>query len=221
LKILIVDDSKTMRYVLITQLKELGYDTFAEAECVDKAKQLISRDPPSLIISDWNMPNASGLDFLKFIRSNANTRDVPFVMLTTEADRVKIVEATRAGLQSYLLKPIRKAILIEKMRELAAAYGFIPPREGTIVHGTSTFAVAEEAHPLKGKLKKEQIAKILEAYGRVWQNESTSVEFENYIAKEVFCDPLKAKSDEITLFMQTVQNAAQDAICIKLNQLAE
>jgi two-component system, chemotaxis family, chemotaxis protein CheY len=217
-KILIVDDSKTMRYVLIMQLKELGYDTFVEADCVDKAKHLCSGDPPSLVISDWNMPNASGLDFLKFIRNNARTSEVPFIMLTTETDRDKIIEATRAGLQSYLLKPIRKTILIEKMRELATAYGFTPPREGNIVHGTRTVAMPDESHPLQGKLKKDQIAKILDIYGRVWQNEITITEYENLIAKEIFNDPLKSNPDDIELFMKTVLIAAQDAINYKLNQ---
>jgi two-component system chemotaxis response regulator CheY len=221
MKILIVDDSKTMRYVLINQLKELGYDTFVEADCVDKAKLLCSGDPPSLVISDWNMPHASGLDFLKFIRSNTRTHDIPFIMLTTETDRDKIVEATRAGLQSYLLKPIRKTVLIEKMRELAAAYGFTPPYEGTIVHGTGTVAVPDEVHPLQGKFKKDQIAKILETYGRVWQNEITIVEYEDFITKEILNDPLKCNPDDIELFMKTVLIAAQDAISYKLMQFVE
>jgi two-component system chemotaxis response regulator CheY len=210
-----------MRYVLINQLKELGYDTILEADCVEKAKLLFSGDLPSLIISDWNMPNASGLDFLKFIRSNARTRDIPFIMLTTETDRDKIVEATRAGLQSYLLKPIRKNVLIDKMRELAAAYGFTPPREGTIVYGTGTAAIPDEAHPLQGKLNKDQIAKILETYSRVWQNEITVVEYEDFIAKEIFSDPLKLKPDDIELFMKTVLVAAQDAINYRLLQFVE
>lgn len=221
MKILIVDDSKTMRYVLINQLKELGYDAFIEADCVDKAKLLLSGDPPSLVISDWNMPNASGLDFLKFIRNNTRTRDVPFIMLTTETDRDKIVEATRAGLQSYLLKPIRKTVLIEKMRELAAAYGFTPPCEGNIVHGTDAVAVPDENHPLQGKFKKDQIAKILETYGRVWRNEITIVEYEDFIAKEIFNDPAKSNLDDIELFMKTVLIAAQDAISYKLIQFVE
>jgi DNA-binding response OmpR family regulator len=142
-------------------------------------------------------------------------------MLTTETDRDKIVEATRAGLQSYLLKPIRKNVLIDKMRELAAAYGFTPPREGTIVYGTGTAAIPDEAHPLQGKLNKDQIAKILETYSRVWQNEITVVEYEDFIAKEIFSDPLKLKPDDIELFMKTVLVAAQDAINYRLLQFVE
>jgi hypothetical protein len=142
-------------------------------------------------------------------------------MLTTETDRDKIVEATRAGLQSYLLKPIRKTVLIEKMRELAAAYGFPPPYEGNIVHGTDAVAIPDEVHPLQGKFKKDQIAKILETYGRVWQNEITIVEYEDFIAKEIFNDPLKSNPDDIELFMKTVLIAAQDAISYKLIQFVE
>jgi len=221
MKILIVDDSKTMRYVLITQLKELGYDTLIEADCVDKAKLLCSANPPpALVISDWNMPNASGLDLLKFLKSNPSTKDIPFIMLTTERDRAKIVEATRAGLQSYLLKPIRKVILIEKMRELAAAYGFMYPKEGNVVQAGSVVLLPEENHPLKGKIKKEQIEKVIEAFSQVWKNESTVLGFEAFITKEIFGGSLD-ELDEVTFFIQTILVAAQDAIEHKLNQLVE
>ena len=220
MKILVADDSKTMRYVLINQLKELGYDTIVEADCVDKAKSLcLSTDPPTLIISDWNMPGASGLDFLKFIRGNASTSKIPFIILTTEMDRVKIIEATKAGVQSYLLKPIRKTILIEKMRELAAAYEFTPPREASPANHTMVAVAQEEEHPLKGKVKKEQIAKILEEYGRIWKNESNAISFEEFIAKEIFGGSLEEKADDVAFFMVTIQTVAQDAIDRKLNQL--
>jgi two-component system chemotaxis response regulator CheY len=218
-KILVVDDSKTMRYVLIKQLHELGYESIIEADCVDKAKLLLSVEQPTLIISDWNMPNASGLDFLKYVRNNNATKDVPFIMLTTETDRNKIIEATRSGLQSYLLKPIRKAVLLEKMRELSSAYNFTPPKEtsGTVI----TVTAVPETHPLKGKLKRDQVPRILEAYCGVWLNEMTVNQFEDFIAKEVFEDPMKLKPDDIASFMKVLLNSAQAAVESRLLTLTE
>ncbi|HMA64191.1 MAG: response regulator [Fibrobacterota bacterium] len=219
MKILVVDDSKTMRYVLINQLRELGYNLIIEADCVDKAKLLLSVETPALIISDWNMPNASGLDFLKYVRNNSATKDVPFVMLTTETDRNKIIEATRSGLQSYLLKPIRKSVLLEKMRELASAYNFTPPREasGTVI----TVTAVQENHPLKGKLKREQVPKILEAYCGVWLNEMTVSQFEDFIAKDVFNDPMKLNPEDIASFIKLLLTSAQTAVESRLLALTE
>jgi len=219
MKILVVDDSKTMRYVLINQLRELGYDHIIEADCVNKAKLMLSAETPALIISDWNMPNASGLDFLKFVRNNSTTKDVPFIMLTTETDRNKIIEATRNGLQSYLLKPIRKVVLLEKMRELASAYNFTPPREssGTVI----TVKAVQESHPLKGKIKRDQVPKILEAYCGVWLNEMTVGQFEDFIAKEVFEDPMKLNSEDMVSFMKLLLSSAQTAVESRLLTLTE
>lgn len=224
MKILVVDDSKTMRHVLITQLKELGYSKFLEADCVAAAKQVCSADTPTLIISDWNMPGASGLDLLKAVRAEAATKETPFIMLTTETDRAKIVEATRAGLQSYLLKPIRKPVLNEKMRELAAAYGFPPPMDTT----KKTTAPAKPAgdkgenssHPLSGKFKKDQIADILQSCDLVLKGESSSKEFEKYLAEKILVDSTEENSSAVTLFMDTIRETVQDALDRKLNQLA-
>jgi two-component system, chemotaxis family, chemotaxis protein CheY len=219
MKILVVDDSKTMRYVLINQLRELGYDQIIEADCVNKAKLMLSVEIPALIISDWNMPNASGLDFLKFVRNNSPTKDVPFIMLTTETDRNKIIEATRNGLQSYLLKPIRKPILLEKMRELSSAYNFTPPREGS--GNVITVTAVRESHPLKGKIKRDQVPKILEAYCGVWLNEMTVGQFEDFIAKEVLEDPMKINSEDLVSFMKLLLSSAQTAVESRLLTLTE
>jgi two-component system chemotaxis response regulator CheY len=227
LKILVVDDSKTMRYVLITALKEIGYKSIIAAECVDAAKNLLAADPmPDLIISDWNMPGASGLDLLKYVRSNPRTKEIPFIMLTTEADRTKIVEATRAGLQSYLIKPVKKNVLAEKMHGLAAAYSFAPPNNGEPPPGkvkeTQPFPVVDpDDHPLKGVVKKEHIAPVLEAFSKVWKGELSRIEFEEFIAKELFKCPRENKSDEIELVMVTILDGACAAVEYNLSKLAD
>ncbi len=224
MKILVVDDSKTMRHVLITQLKELGYQKFLEADCVAAAKELFATETPTLIISDWNMPGASGLDLLKAVRANAATKETPFIMLTTETDRAKIVDATRAGLQSYLLKPIRKPVLEEKMRELAAAYGFLPPMDSTRKTAAASVPVSdnetEDSDPLKGKFKQDRIADIIRACDLVLKGESTPEEFEKFMAGEILADSSEANSSTVALFMDTVRETVRDALERKLNQLA-
>lgn len=223
MKILVVDDSKTMRHVLITQLKELGYEKFLEADCVAAAKELFAAETPTLIISDWNMPGASGLDLLRAVRANAATKETPFIMLTTETDRAKIVDATRAGLQSYLLKPIRKPVLEEKMRELAAAYGFLPPMDSTRKPAAAKPVSdndPQDADPLKGKFKQDRIADILRACDLVWKGESSPEEFEKFIAGEILGDSSEENSSTVALFMDTVRETVRDALERKLNQLA-
>jgi two-component system chemotaxis response regulator CheY len=226
LKILVVDDSKTMRYVLITALKEIGYNSIVAADCVDMAKNLLGADPiPDLIISDWNMPGASGLDLLKYVRSNLRTKETPFIMLTTEADRTKIVEATRAGLQSYLIKPVKKNVLAEKMRELAAAYGFAPPKgdqpAGKVKDMLPISAVDPENHPLKGIVKNEHIGPVLDAYNKIWKGELSRIEFEEIIAKEMFNSSREDKIDDIELLMVTILDAACTAIEYNLSKLVD
>lgn len=219
-KILVVDDSKTMRHVLIVQLKELGYDSIMEADCVQKAKLLLSADLPSLIISDWNMPGATGLDLLKAVKGNARTSDIPFIMLTTETDRTKIVEATKAGLQSYMLKPVKKPVLIEKLRELASAYGFTPPVEGNSVQAQSAPPAIQENHPLKGKIKSEQVAKIVEAFGKVLSSEATVTGFEEFVAKEIFGGTLEDHLKDVEVLMEEIRNVAGNGVEQRLDQLS-
>ena len=224
MKILVVDDSKTMRHVLITQLKELGYEKFLEADCVAAAKQVCTVETPTLIISDWNMPGASGLDLLRAVRANAGTKDTPFIMLTTETDKTKIVDATRAGLQSYLLKPIRKPVLKEKMRELAAAYGFAPPVDSAKKTAAPSTAEstkgADDPHPLKGKINQDRIADILQAFELMLKGESSSKEFERFIENEILGASSEENASTVTYLMDMVRQTVLDALDRKLNQLA-
>lgn len=221
MKILVVDDSKTMRHVVITELKEIGYEDIIEADCVEKAKPLIMKDSPQLIISDWNMPGGSGLDLLRFVRGNPPTSQTPFIMLTTETDRNKIVEATKAGLQSYLLKPIRKPVLIEKLNELAEAYGFQlpvvakPPKIVTFPKDDQ-----EPAHPLKGKINKESVEKIAAEYEKVLETALTSKEFTSFLAKESFGGTPEDKAEDVKILVDATTKAALDAVKSILKQVA-
>jgi two-component system chemotaxis response regulator CheY len=228
-RILIVDDSKTILHVLGTLLKELGYLNVVEAENVDRAKQHFTKNRPNLIISDWNMPGATGLDLLRFVKGNPETADIPFIMLTTDSDRNKIVEATRAGLQSYLLKPIKKTVLVDKLKELAAAYGFKPPlehgqgghqnvQEYGVSHQQKT---SSDAQPLEGVIKKDQISAILDGYKKVWKSELSVSDFELFVKSTVFAGFPEDQTAILDGLLKTIQDAAREGVLNKLMQMVK
>ncbi len=127
MNILIADDSKMIRHMVVTALNELGYESITEASNVNEAKNLMKGKKIDLIISDWNMPGESGLDFLKYVRSCSEYAALPFVLQTIENDKKKIVEAVKSGVQGYLIKPVQKNALAQKMLELSTVYKFQPP----------------------------------------------------------------------------------------------
>ena len=116
-KILIVDDMMTMRKVVIKACKSLGFTDFTEAkDGLDAWKKLSeSPEPIQLIISDWNMPNSSGLDFLKKIRADAKFAKLPFVLLTAESEASQVKEAIMAGVDNYITKPFSADVLKERL----------------------------------------------------------------------------------------------------------
>lgn len=106
-KILIVDDMMTMRKIVMKTLKELGFSNFAEAPDGAKAWEMLS-SPDSgfgLVVSDWNMPNATGLDLLKRVRSDSRFSKMPFFLVTAENEKEQVVEAMKVGVSGYIIKP--------------------------------------------------------------------------------------------------------------------
>lgn len=118
-KILVIDDMMTMRKIVIKNLKELGFSDISEA--ADGAlgwKALEEANPPvQLVISDWNMPNCSGLELLKKVRGDARFAKLPFVMLTAEAEAAQVKEAVVAGATNYILKPFTADTLKLKLEQ--------------------------------------------------------------------------------------------------------
>jgi two-component system chemotaxis response regulator CheY len=116
-KILIVDDMMTMRKLVGKVCKELGFSDLSEASDGAKAWEAISSASPpfGLVISDWNMPGTSGLDLLKRVRGDSRYGKLPFVMVTAEAEQHQIVEAIKAGVSNYLVKPFTADALKEKL----------------------------------------------------------------------------------------------------------
>ena len=127
MRILVVDDSKSQRFLLVQYLKEFGYVDVVEAASAEEARNYVQEERVDLIFSDWHMTGDSGLGLLKFVRANPLTAKVLFVMITTEHERRNILEAARCGLNSYVFKPIDKKVIAEKLLEFYKSYGIQPP----------------------------------------------------------------------------------------------
>ncbi len=116
MKILVVDDSSTMRRIIKNTLTRIGYEDIVEAEHgVDALAKL---DGVQLILTDWNMPVMDGLTFVNSVRSNDQYKSVPIIMVTTEAAKEEIVVAIKAGVNDYIIKPFNQTTLQEKISKL-------------------------------------------------------------------------------------------------------
>jgi two-component system chemotaxis response regulator CheY len=117
IKVLVVDDMMTMRKLVSKICKEVGFQNLMEAGDGIQAWEAIqgSNPPIGLVISDWNMPNCSGLDLVKRIRADSRFKNTPFLMVTAEAEQHQVVEAIKAGVDNYVVKPFGKDQLIEKL----------------------------------------------------------------------------------------------------------
>lgn len=115
-KVLIVDDMTTMRKLVKKTLTELGYSIFEEAADGQLAWVKLNEHPDvGVIISDWNMPNCTGLDFLKRVRSDGRFKHLPFILLTAEAEITQVKEAVAAGVDGYVVKPFRAESIKERL----------------------------------------------------------------------------------------------------------
>lgn len=119
MKILVVDDFSTMRRIVRNLLKELGFANVSEAEDgVDALNKLRSEGNFEFVVSDWNMPNMTGIDLLRAIRGDAALKHLPVLMVTAEAKRENIIEAAQAGASGYVVKPFTAATLDEKLKKI-------------------------------------------------------------------------------------------------------
>lgn len=119
MKILLVDDSSTMRRIQANTLNSLGYNDLVQAEDgADALKKLKENPDVKLVLLDWNMPNMNGLDCLKAIKADGTTKAIPVMMVTSEAEKTKIIEAVQAGASNYLVKPFDADSLKAKISAL-------------------------------------------------------------------------------------------------------
>jgi two-component system chemotaxis response regulator CheY len=122
MKFLVVDDSVTMRRIIINALHRIGYNDSVEAT---DGKDALEKFDGSIgfVITDWNMPNMSGIEFARAIRSHAVGGTVPILMVTTRGAREDIVSAVEAGVNNYILKPFTPSVLKETIDRLMAGLG--------------------------------------------------------------------------------------------------
>jgi two-component system chemotaxis response regulator CheY len=119
MKILVVDDFSTMRRIVRNLLKELGFSNVQEAEDgVQALAKLRSEFNFEFVVSDWNMPNMTGIELLRHIRADAQLKHLPVLMVTAEAKRENIIEAAQAGASGYVVKPFTSATLDEKLQKI-------------------------------------------------------------------------------------------------------
>jgi two-component system chemotaxis response regulator CheY len=118
LKILVVDDLTSIRKIVRKLLGSLGFNNVAEARDASEAVQKLQIDKFDLIISDWNMPTMSGHQLLEYVRAHPRHGQVPFVMLTVQADKESVLAAKEAGVSHYLAKPFTVDELEHKLTEV-------------------------------------------------------------------------------------------------------
>ena len=117
-RFLVVDDFSTMRRIVRNLLKELGFTNVQEAEDGVDALAKLRADTFDFVVSDWNMPNMTGIDLLRAIRADDKLKHLPVLMVTAEAKKENIIEAAKAGASGYVVKPFTAATLDEKLKKI-------------------------------------------------------------------------------------------------------
>ena len=120
MKFLVVDDSVTMRRIIINALQRIGYTDVVEAADGEDALERLDQSI-GFIITDWNMPHMSGLEFARAVRGTIVGQSLPMLMVTTRGAREDIVAAVDAGVNNYILKPFTPSVLKEKIDRLMSA----------------------------------------------------------------------------------------------------
>ncbi len=118
MKLLVVDDFSTMRRIIKNILKQIGFTNVDEAENGQVALSKLLDGNYDFVVSDWNMPEMSGIELLKSVRANEKIKDLPFLMVTAEAKKENVVEAVKAGVNNYIVKPFTAEILQEKISKI-------------------------------------------------------------------------------------------------------
>jgi two-component system chemotaxis response regulator CheY len=120
-RILVIDDMPSIRDLVKSQLRSMGFQIIVEAQDGQEGLQVLDKrladgEPIQLVISDWNMPKLKGLELLKKVRASAEFKELPFVLLTSEAEREQVTEAVLSGVSQYIVKPFSAKIFEDKLK---------------------------------------------------------------------------------------------------------
>lgn len=118
MKVLVVDDFATMRKIVRNILKQIGFEDITEAEDGNAALRILKGEKIGLVVTDWNMPNMSGLELLHEIRRDEQTQNLPVLMVTAEGLKENVMEAVKAGVNNYVVKPFTAEVLQEKIETI-------------------------------------------------------------------------------------------------------
>ncbi|MEK6814980.1 MAG: chemotaxis response regulator CheY [Nitrospirota bacterium] len=121
MKILVVDDFSTMRRIIKNILRQIGYQEIGEAEDGQAALAKLKVDKFDFVVTDWNMPNMTGLELLQAMRAEPALKDVPVLMVTAESQQENVVQAVQAGVNNYIVKPFTAETLKEKIDKIFEA----------------------------------------------------------------------------------------------------
>jgi two-component system chemotaxis response regulator CheY len=125
MRFLLVDDFATMRKIVHNLLKELGFTRIDEAEDGAAALKQLCTGNYDFVVSDWNMPNMTGIELLRAIRADPGLKHLPVLMVTAEAKKENILEAAQAGASGYVVKPFTAAVLDEKISKILQKTGAV------------------------------------------------------------------------------------------------
>ncbi len=122
MKVLVVDDYKTMVRIIRNLLKQLNFNNVDEASDGSSALRKLREGSFDLVISDWNMEPMTGLQLLKEVRSDDKLKDTPFIMITAESKTENVIAAKQAGVSNYIVKPFNAATLKAKMASVIGEF---------------------------------------------------------------------------------------------------
>ena len=121
MKILVVDDSRIMRNIIkntLTASKKWHFVDYIEAGDGEEAFELLLKGGVDLLLLDWNMPKLNGIDLVRKLREDVRFHKLPIVMITSEAAKYSVIEAVKAGVNDYLIKPVSERSLLDKLERI-------------------------------------------------------------------------------------------------------
>ncbi|MCL2123910.1 MAG: chemotaxis response regulator CheY [Desulfovibrionaceae bacterium] len=118
MRILVVDDFSTMRRIVKNILRQIGFNNVAEADDGTTAWEILNREKIDFIVSDWNMPQMTGIELLRRVRASEQHADTPFLMVTAEAQQENIIEAVQAKVSNYIVKPFTAETMKQKIDKI-------------------------------------------------------------------------------------------------------
>ncbi len=122
MKVLVVDDYKTMVRIIRNLLKQLNFNNVDEASDGSAALRKLREGNFGLVVSDWNMEPMTGLQLLKEVRSDNTLKDLPFIMVTAESKTENVIAAKQAGVSNYIVKPFNAATLKTKISSVLGEF---------------------------------------------------------------------------------------------------